>query len=469
MYILTDIELRTHWFRTHQATYTVPEDTMVTPAASDFLKEHHIKLVTGDAACSLAGSEKQDAPYGKMPMAPIPKNDKNQLKYVIAATGEEVAEKPENMTHLRGNVLVDKTHPQIAFRGKIDTLEAKIMETQTVAKSEGRDDLSDCLQGMLLFVRQILSCEVMDTMLMDLSILGLSSQEIREMSHHVQDYFGIPHPVPNYKMGKICVALNSLRTKVRETELQASMAFTENGVCTHKDLIEALNRLSSAVYILFCGELTGKRPYMKKGTCAPKAPDNKIETTCCADGIMLEASGRHVHLNEKAIEALFGKKTLTHKSDLSQPGQYAATERVKIMTSKGELDRVAVLGPARDEVQVELSLTDARILGIDVPVNMSGNLNGAADVILVGPNGMYNAVGSAIAAKAHIHMTPKDAEHFMVRDGDSVAVKVATDRPVTLDDVIVRVSDKFALAMHMDYDEANACQYKKGDLGYILR
>ena len=139
------------------------------------------------------------------------------------------------------------------------------------------------------------------------------------------------------------------------------------------------------------------------------------------------------------------------------------------LAAKGEIDNVVVLGPPRGAVQVEMSLTDARILGITIPVNLSGDLKGAADVILVGPKGIYNAVGSVIASKAHIHMTPEDARLYGVEDGDSVAVRLETERPVTIDDVIIRVSEKFSLAMHMDYDEANACSYKKGDMGYIIK
>ena len=169
-----------------------------------------------------------------------------------------------------------------------------------------------------------------------------------------------------------------------------------------------------------------------------------------------------------AIDMLFGEN-LHEKSPLSQPGQYASEEHVRLVTAKGEIDNVVVLGPPRDAVQVEMSLTDARILGITIPVNLSGDLKGAADVILVGPKGIYNAVGSVIASKAHIHMTPEDARLYGVEDGDSVAVRLETERPVTIDDVIIRVSEKFSLAMHMDYDEANACSYKKGDMGYIIK
>ena len=182
----------------------------------------------------------------------------------------------------------------------------------------------------------------------------------------------------------------------------------------------------------------------------------------------MEASGRHVHLTQQAIDVLFGEN-LHEKSPLSQPGQYASEERVRLVTAQGEIDNVVVLGPPRGAVQVEMSLTDARILGITIPVNLSGDLKGAADVILVGPKGIYNAVGSVIASKAHIHMTPENARLYGVEDGDSVAVRLETERPVTIDDVIIRVSEKFSLAMHMDYDEANACSYKKGDMGYIIK
>ncbi len=139
------------------------------------------------------------------------------------------------------------------------------------------------------------------------------------------------------------------------------------------------------------------------------------------------------------------------------------------MTAKGEIANVAVLGPERSAVQVELSLTDARTLGIKAPVNLSGDLTGAGDVYLVGEKGMLAAPGSVIAAKAHIHMTPADAGRLGVKDGDVVRVRAKTDRPVTFDQVVVRVKDSFALAMHIDFDEANACALGSGARGIILR
>ena len=185
--------------------------------------------------------------------------------------------------------------------------------------------------------------------------------------------------------------------------------------------------------------------------------------------IPVEVSARHVHLTHEAVEKLFGKGyTLTKKRDLSQPGEFLSEERVKIVTNKGEFSNVAVLGPERSAVQVELSMTDVKTLGLHAPINLSGNLASADDVILLTKTGMYNAAGAAIIAKAHIHMTPKDAAVFGVRDGQSVRVRLESPRPVTLDDVIIRVKDTFKLAMHIDFDEANAAAISGDAHGFIV-
>ncbi|MBQ8783559.1 MAG: phosphate propanoyltransferase [Clostridia bacterium] len=184
--------------------------------------------------------------------------------------------------------------------------------------------------------------------------------------------------------------------------------------------------------------------------------------------IPVEASARHVHLTKEAVETLFGKgTTLTKKRDLSQPGEFLSEQRIKLVTAKGEIANVAVLGPERKAVQVELSLTDCRTLGIKAPVNLSGDLSGAGDVYLVSECGIYNATKSVIVAKNHIHMTPTDAAKYGVSDSQSVKVRVKTSRPVTFEDVIIRVNQNFALAMHIDFDEANACCLDKNSKGKI--
>ena len=185
--------------------------------------------------------------------------------------------------------------------------------------------------------------------------------------------------------------------------------------------------------------------------------------------VPVEISARHVHLTQEAVETLFGRGyQLTKKRDLSQPGEFLTGERVKVVTHKGALENVAVLGPARKAVQVELSLTDARVLGLKAPVRLSGDLTDAADVILIGPAGMLEAKGSAIVAKAHVHMTPKDARDYGVTDGQIVRIRLDTDRPATLEGVVIRVRDNFRLAVHIDFDEANAAAVGSCTVGELM-
>lgn len=189
-----------------------------------------------------------------------------------------------------------------------------------------------------------------------------------------------------------------------------------------------------------------------------------------ADRVPVEISGRHVHLDQKTTELLFGPgHELTPKRELSQPGQFLAEERVKIVTSAGQMEKVAVLGPVRNRNQVELSLSDANQLKIKPPVRLSGDLQGAADVFLIGPNGAVMAKEAAIVAKAHIHMTPADARRYGVSDGEQVSICLDSERPVTLNDVIIRVSEQYALAVHVDFDEANAAHIGRGMTGLLQK
>lgn len=185
--------------------------------------------------------------------------------------------------------------------------------------------------------------------------------------------------------------------------------------------------------------------------------------------ILIEASGCHVHLTQTAIETLFGKGAqLKKRRDLSQPGEFLSEQRLKLVTKDGVIDHVAVLGPARSAVQVELSMTDCRKLGLKAPVNLSGDLSGASDVILVGTHGEMKATGSVIVARNHIHMRPEDAEEYGVSDGQKVRVLVQSDRKVIFEDVPIRVKSSFMPAMHIDFDEANACGYRVGTEAFIL-
>ena len=190
----------------------------------------------------------------------------------------------------------------------------------------------------------------------------------------------------------------------------------------------------------------------------------------CLGAVPAEVSAHHVHLDTFALAKLFGPGyQLTPKRPLSQPGQFLSEERVKLVTPKGEIANAAVLGPVRDHVQVELSFTDARQLGIDPPLRLSGDLSGAEDVIIVGPKGVLEAKGSAIIAKAHVHMTKEDAAKFGVSDGEHVCARFEGERSTTLNDVIVRVSDASALALHIDYDEANAAMFSGSGSAFLSK
>ena len=183
--------------------------------------------------------------------------------------------------------------------------------------------------------------------------------------------------------------------------------------------------------------------------------------------VPLEASGRHVHVTKEQARELFGHD-LTPDRELSQPGQFLAKERVTVLGPKGEFQNVAVLGPARKEAQVELSLTDGRTLGIQPPVRLSGDVSGSPGCTLVGPRGRVQLQQGVICARRHIHLTPEEGKRFGVSDKQTVKLQTFTQRPVVFEDVTVRISPDFSGAVHLDYDEANACGFQKGDLGRIL-
>ena len=183
--------------------------------------------------------------------------------------------------------------------------------------------------------------------------------------------------------------------------------------------------------------------------------------------VELEASGRHVHVTREQAMTLFGHP-LTEKRPLSQPGQFLANERLTVVGPKGEFRNVAVLGPERKEAQVEISLTDGKVLGITPPVQRSGNVENSPGAGLSGPVGQVVLGKGVIAAQRHIHMTPMDAARFGVQDKQAVKLQVFTDRPLIFEDTAVRVREKFATFGHLDYDEANARGSQAGDLGRIL-
>ena len=190
-----------------------------------------------------------------------------------------------------------------------------------------------------------------------------------------------------------------------------------------------------------------------------------------AKEFIVETSARHVHLSEADFKVLFGEDaTLTKKKDLSQPGQYACEERVTVKGTKKDLPGVSILGPFRKESQVELSATDARSIGLGIQVRESGVLDGTPGCTLVGPKGEVTLSKGVIVAKRHIHATVADAAELGVVDKEIVSVKVNTpERSLVFGDVVVRVNDSYALAMHIDTDESNAAGMVPGVMGEIVK
>ncbi len=187
--------------------------------------------------------------------------------------------------------------------------------------------------------------------------------------------------------------------------------------------------------------------------------------------VLVETSARHLHVTQQDLETLFGAGyQLTKKKDLSQPGQFACEERVDVVGPKKTLTGVSILGPVRSATQVELSLTDARSIGIKAPIRESGDVAGSAGCKLVGPKGEVELTEGVIAAKRHIHMTTADAAQFGLKDKDIVSVKIDDNgRGLTFGEVVVRVSDSYALAMHIDTDESNAACVAPGTMGEIIK
>ena len=183
--------------------------------------------------------------------------------------------------------------------------------------------------------------------------------------------------------------------------------------------------------------------------------------------VELEASARHVHVTKEQANILFGHD-LTPKRPLSQPGQFLAQERVAVVGPKGELNHVAVLGPARKEAQVEVSMTDARVLGLQPPIRESGKVAGSPGAVLRSEKAELAIKQGVIIAQRHLHLTPEDAQRFAVADRQVVRLQVFTERPLIFQDVLVRVRPDFATRAHLDFDEANACAMQPGDLGRIL-
>ena len=263
---ITESALRLELRNSQPEIYRVPDGAILTPAAREYLQQRKIKIA-GKGERSEPPS-RSDAPRVIATEVPPPKGvpvpeKQPKPKYVDHETGAFYFEKPEHMTQLFGNELVAKDHPRILFRGKLDSLQALVVLDQALIAEEkggrGQEALTADLGDILRSLRELMRCDVLDEAFQNETILGLTHAELREHSHNPMKYYKIKQMVlPDYTMGRDYALLNQLRTAVRETEVAAAQAFREGHKYTRQDLIEELNRLSSAVHIMMCKYLAGE-------------------------------------------------------------------------------------------------------------------------------------------------------------------------------------------------------------------
>ena len=274
MKVITEAILRDELRASVPETYTVPEGKILSPAAREFLQQNKVKILDGKKV-SYQKEKKQDKedkedkrPDVKAtevpPMPTVSAEEDKKPRFVDYETGAFYFEKPEHMTHLYGNVLVPKDHKRIYFRGKLDSLETIFVLNQTLLLEMGEDQsLIDDLQDILESLREMMRCDVMDEPFRRDYIIGLNHKELREHSHNPMKVYQIKQMVlPDYTLGKAYALLNQLRAAVRETEVAAASAFHVGKEYLRQDIIEELNRMSSAMHIIMCKYLAGE--YSKK-------------------------------------------------------------------------------------------------------------------------------------------------------------------------------------------------------------
>ena len=449
--VITESFLRKSFLQEIPEKFYLQESQILTPAAAQFLSERRVQLLRGS-------------------VAPVGVVAGGKIKYVAAEGGATYAVKPEYLTQLTGNQLVSKDHPRIIFRGLLDQFQAEVFLLQQQLEGAGDSILSQNLGELLDRAREILRAEVVGEILQPANLLGFSAEEIRDRSHQTQKYFGLKHLEISAEMDPILLSLNRLRTLIRQVELAAVTAFTHDGQAERNDIIQALNRLSSVIYVMM---LTVAQKSSPVGETANNRTVDEIVARVMAKfsavgkTVPVELSAHHVHLSAAAVEQLFGKE-LTPVRELSQPGQFLCQERVKLIGPAGTLDNIAILGPARGKTQVEISMTDARSLGVNPPVRQSGDIAGSPGLQIATERDTLTLEEGLIIAARHLHMHPDDAERLGVKDKDLVKIRVGDLRAVTFESVLVRVNKDYRLAMHIDFDEGNACGWVPEMTGQLV-
>ena len=252
MKVITEAILRVELRNSEPEVFYIPEGKILSPAGREYLQQRKIKIAKGPPeAAPAAPSEKPAAPAAAAEL---------KAKYIDYDSGAFFNEKPEHMTQLYGNYLIAKDHPRIYFRGKLDSLQSLIVLSQaTISEKGNRRRLLDDLGGILNILREMMRCDVLNEEFKNATILGLTHEQLRERSHNPMKFYKIKQMLlPDYSMGVEYAMLNQIRSAVRETEVAATMAFREGTKYTRQDIIQELNRLSSAMHIMMCMYLGGE-------------------------------------------------------------------------------------------------------------------------------------------------------------------------------------------------------------------
>ena len=461
--IVTEYELRANWHKTKEKNIILPPGSVITPSARDFIRSKGIDVqIEGNGLLDLNKITFSNSHQTKLKHKPyeekldLRQKRQSQNKNQNQNQNQRLAGvKPEHMTHLHQGALVTKIHPVIAYRGQLDLFQCELVEAQMVFEQVGEEALILKLEEIAVFARALMVQEVKESPFQWTTLIGLTPEELRERSHHPEKYFGIEHTPLSYTHGLVVAKLQHLRAKSREVELYANRAFTnEVGECTRTDLIQPLNRLSSAFYILAC-EVRGRKNGGK-----PKQPEKRVP---------LGVSNRHIHLSKNDLLVLFGENyALTHQKELTQPGQFAAQETVTLVGPKGTLEKVRILGPVRDDTQIEISATDCYKLGIKPVIRDSGQHAGTPGLKVIGPQGNVTLKSGVMVASRHLHLTLEQAAEWSLKDGDKVRVHIQSKRPMIFEEVLIRANDHCQKEMHLDLDEANAALIDGQSQGVLM-
>jgi len=449
--IVTEYELRANWHKTKEKIITLPPGSVITPSARDFIRSKAINVqIEGNGLLDLNKSTFSNSHQTELRHKPF--EERLNIRRVSQSL---IGVKPEHMTHLHQGTLVPKTHPVIAYRGQLDLLQCELVEAQVYFNQVNEDELILKLEEIADFARALMVHEVKESSFEWVILMGMTPEELRERSHHPEKYFGVEHTPLSYTHGLVVAKLQHLRAKSREVELYANRAFTnESGECTRTDLIQPLNRLSSAFYILAC-EVRGRKNQTKLEKSEKRIP--------------LGVSNRHIHLSKKDLATLFGEKyVLTLQKELSQPGQFAAKETVTLIGPKGTIEKVRILGPVRKNTQAEISATDCYKLGIKPVIRDSGQHEGTPGLKVVGPQGDVQLESGVMVASRHIHLTLEEASEWSLKDGDRVRVLIQSKRPIIFEEVLIRANEHCHKEMHLDLDEANAALIDGQSQGVLM-